>query len=295
MSISANDVKTLREKTGAGMMDCKKALSECGGDFEQAVDFLKKQGLAKAEKKGDRVAAEGLIFFKADAGLLTLLELNCETDFVARNEDFQKFGQNLAELVHAKKPASVEAALELDWNGLKVSQVVAEAVAKIGEKINVRRFEYVTPKEGGKLGSYVHMAGRIVAVAEISGNVAEDLIRDICMQITAMNPQYVDKSQVPENVLEREKAIYVDQMKDSGKPANILDKIIAGKLDKFAQEISLNQQVFVKDPSGKKTIADYLKAADAQAKVVQFVRYAVGEGIEKRQDDFASEVAKMVS
>lgn len=295
MSISATDVKNLREKTSAGMMDCKKALTECGGDFDKAVDLLKAQGLAKAEKKGDRIAAEGLIFFKTDEDRVTLLELNCETDFVAKNDDFQKLGNEMVSLLHGKKTLSVNEALALDLGGQSVQNRLAELVAKIGEKISLRRIHAVVPKSGGKLGSYIHMGGRIVVVAEVTGNVTAEHIKDVCMQVAAMNPQFADKSEVPQDVLAREKAICVEQLKDSGKPANILDKIIAGKLDKFAQDISLNQQIFVKAPSGKKTVADYLKGIDKAARVVQFVRYAVGEGIEKKQDDFASEVAKMVS
>lgn len=295
MSISANDVKSLREKTGAGMMDCKKALTESHGDFEQAVDFLKKQGLAKAGQKGERVAAEGLVFYKSDASQATLLELNCETDFVSRNEDFRKLGEDLVALLHDKQTLRLDDVLTLDLGGVKVSERLSEAVTKIGEKISLRRVQTVTPKSGGKLGAYVHMDGRIVVVAEVTGNVNDELIKDVCMQVTAMNPLYVDKSEVPQEALDREKVIYLDQLRDSGKPKNILEKIVAGKLDKFAQEISLHQQLFVKDPSGKKTILDHLKDTDKTARVVQFVRYAVGEGLEKRKDDFADEVAKMVS
>lgn len=295
MSILATDVKNLREKTGAGMMDCKKALTECGGDLEKAFDFLKTQGLAKAEKKGGRIAAEGLIFFKTEDSRVTLLELNCETDFVARNDDFQKLGNELVSLVHGKKTVTVDDALALDLSGQSVQNRIAELVTKIGEKISLRRIHSMAAKSGGKLGSYIHMGGRIVVVAELTGNVTADHIKDVCMQVAAMNPQFTDKSEVPQDVLAREKAICVEQARESGKPANILEKIIVGRLDKFAQDISLNQQIFVKDPSGKKTVADHLKGVDKAARVVQFVRYAVGEGIEKKRDDFAGEVAKMVS
>jgi elongation factor Ts len=295
MSITASDVKNLREKTGAGMMDCKKALMETGGDFEQAIDYLKKQGLAKAGKKGDRIAAEGLVFAKIAPERAVMVELNCETDFVAKNEDFLKAGAALADLFCKSNPASLEDALQLTIDGVSVEEKVNSLVAVIGEKITLRRFKTVTPKSGGRVGGYIHMGGKIVVLSEVTGaNVTDEAIKDVSMQVAAMNPKYVDKSQVSQDEVQREKAIFVEQLKSEGKPAEILEKILQGKLDKFASEISLMQQVFVKDPSGKKTVAQFLKDLDPQSKVVQFERFAVGEGIEKRQENFAEEVAKMM-
>lgn len=295
MAITAQDVKNLREKSGAGMMDCKKALDEAGGDFETAIDILKKQGLAKAGKKSDRIAAEGLVFSKITAEKAAMVELNCETDFVAKNEDFLRSGKALAELFWTKAPASLEDALKLPIEGTTVEEFVNGLVAKIGEKISLRRFHVMAPREGGRIGGYVHMNGKIVVVAEVTGpKTTDEVIKDVCMQAAAMSPKYVDKSEVSSDVLAREKAVFLDQLKESGKPAEMLEKIVLGKLDKFASEISLLQQIFVKDPSGKKTVAQFLKDVDPAAKVVRFERFAVGEGIEKKQENFADEVAKMV-
>jgi elongation factor Ts len=296
MSISAQDVKNLREKTGAGMMDCKTALNESGGDFEKAVDFLKKQGLAKAVKKGDRIAAEGLIFAKVAASEAILLELNCETDFVAKNDDFIKLGNQLADIVLKSKPASVDEALGLKVGAQTAQDLINSLIAVIGEKISLRRFTILKPQQSGKMGFYSHMGGKMAVLLEVTGGfIGDDTIKDLAMQVVAMSPQYIDKSEVPVSVMDREKAIQLETLKTSGKPVEILEKIIVGKLDKFASEMSLLQQVFIKDTTGKKTVAQHLKEIDPTTKIVQFKRYAVGEGIEKKKDDFAEEVAKMVS
>lgn len=295
MSFTAADVKTLREKTGAGMMDCKKALQDAAGNFEAAIDLLKTQGLAKAIKKGDRVAAEGLVFNKAAGATGVLLELNCETDFVAKNDDFLKLGAELVELVLVNKPADVAAALAMKTSAGTVEEKINGLVAVIGEKISLRRFVTMNAKAGGRIGAYIHTGGKIVVLAEVSGAaVTEEMVRNIGMQAAAMNAAYIDKSEVPDEIIAREKAIQLEALKDSGKPAEILEKIVVGKLDKFASEMSLMQQAYIKDGSGKKTVAQYLKESDPSAKIVQFTRYQVGEGIEKKKDDFADEVAKMV-
>lgn len=294
MSISAQAVKDLREKTGAGMMDCKKALSEANGNFEAAVEFLKKQGLAKAVKKGDRVAAEGLIFSKVEGSMGLLLELNCETDFVSKNEDFLKLGNKLAELIAVKKPANAEIALALPLDDKTVQDVINENISLIGEKLSLRRTQIMNAKDGGKIALYNHAGGRIAVLVEIKGDkVTEELCRDVAMHAAAMNPAYLTKSDVPADVLAKEKAIKIDQLRESGKPENMLEKIVQGQLDKFASEMSLSQQIFVKDPAGKKTVEQHVKDVDSSAKIVQFVRFAVGEGIEKKVDDFAEEVKRM--
>lgn len=290
MSISAQDVKTLREQTGAGMMDCKKALQETGGDFEKAIDFLKKTGLAKAAKKSSRVAAEGLVFSKVTPEKAVLAEVNCETDFVSKNEDFQKFGEALVNLIHSSDVTDIEGALELSMNAGTVSDKIKSLIAVIGENINFRRMQVIQPTQG-KLGHYIHTGGKIVVVAEATGNLDEGTIKDVCMQVAAMSPQFVDKSQVPQDILEREKKIFKEQLLETGKPEEVVEKILVGKLDKFAGEISLLQQTFVKD--SKKTVAQFLKDQDPQATITRFVRMGVGEGVEKREDDFAAEVAKM--
>ncbi|EKD50679.1 MAG: Elongation factor Ts [uncultured bacterium] len=295
MSINAQDVKTLREKTGAGMMDCKKALTESNGNFEEAVDYLKKQGLAKAVKKGGRIAADGLVFSTIAGSTGLVLELNCETDFVARTDDFVNFGNQLVQTILKNKPTSLEEALAVKMDERTIEESLNDKIAKIGEKLSLRRFKIVTAKAGGKLGLYSHAGGKIAVLLEVTGDKIDDeVIRNLAMQITAMSPQYTDKSEVPQDILDREKEIQLAQLIESGKPANILEKIIVGKLDKFAGEMSLMQQSYVKDSSGKTSVAAYLKTVDPQAKVVQFLRYEVGEGLEKRKDDFAQEVASMV-
>lgn len=295
MAISAQDVKNLREKTGAGMMDCKKALNESEGDFEKAVEYLKKAGLAKAVKKSGRVAAEGLIFSKVDGNEAVLLELNCETDFVAKNDQFIEFGKKLADFFLEKKPASLEEALTLELEGNAVKDKITDMVSVIGENISLRRVESVKGGDASKIGGYNHMDGKIVVLVEMEGEkISDELIKDLGMQIAAMSPQYIDKTEVPSSVLEKEKAFHLEQMQDSGKPAEILEKIVQGKLNKFASEMSLLQQAYVKDTGGKKTVEQHIKEIAPGAKVKKFFRYAVGEGIEKKEDDFASEVAKMV-
>ena len=294
MSISAQDVKSLREKTGAGMLDCKKALQEAEGNMDSAIEFLKKQGLAKAVKKGDRIAAEGLVFAAGDANQAALVEINCETDFVAKNDDFLALGAKLAEVIKANDPADLEAALALDIDGKSALDYINEKIAVIGENIRLRRFQVLKASDAAQIITYNHNNGKIFVAIEIAGdNVNADWGRDVCMQIAAMAPQYLDKSEVPASVIEAEKEIRKVQLLESGKPENMLDKILAGQLDKFAGEMSLLQQVYVKDMGGKKKVADYIKECDPTAKVNRFVRFAVGEGIEKRQEDFAEEVAKM--
>lgn len=294
MSFTANDVKTLRERTGAGMMDCKKALTDCQGNMEAAIDFLKKQGLAKAVSKSGRVAAEGLIFSKIEGATGLLVELNCETDFVAKNDDFLKLGKEIADAIFTAKPASQEEALKLSVGGQSIEERTNGLTAVIGERIHMRRFEFFTAKKGGKLGGYVHGGGKIVVIMEVTGSaVTDDVIKDLCMQVTAMNPQFVDKSEVPADVIEREKAIRIEQLKESGKPADMLEKIVVGQMNKFAGEISLNQQIFFKDAAGKLSCQDHLKKVDPQASIVSFMRLQVGEGVEKKKDNFAEEVAKM--
>ncbi|MCP5464202.1 MAG: elongation factor Ts [Deltaproteobacteria bacterium] len=293
MSITAQDVKALREKTGAGMMDCKKALQESNGNMDEAIDFLKKQGLAKAVKKGDRVAAEGLIFTKVGSGEAALVELNCETDFVAKNDDFINLGNKIAESILAQKPSSLEEALKLSLGEQTIEEAINSAIAVIGEKISLRRFELFSAKESGDITLYDHNGGKIAVLIETLGEKVVDVARDVAMQIAAMAPQYLDASEVSQEVLDKEKEVQIELLKQEGKPENMIEKIVQGKLNKFAGEISLLQQVYVKDMGGKKKVADVIKETDANGKVVQFCRYAVGEGIEKKQDDFADEVAKM--
>ena len=298
MTITAESVRDLREKTGAGMMDCKKALVSSEGDFERALEILRKQGLAAANKKAGRIASEGIIVvaLSTDSRKAAMLELNSETDFVAKNDDFKKFGEDLAHLILQKNPASVE---ELSGFILGGSETVTDRlnllISKIGEKISLRRFACEEASANEKLGSYIHLGSKIGVVVRINGkNISDTLIKEVAMHVAASHPLYLKRQEIPETILAKEREIYLEQMKDSGKPANILEKIIEGKLSKFASDICLADQIFIKDPTGKKTVAQVLKEVDPSLQVLSFTRYQVGEGIEKKKEDFAAEVAKMV-
>lgn len=288
-TITASAVKDLREKTGAGMMDAKKALEEADGDFEKAVDILRKKGLSAAAKKADRVAAEGMIAASYQAGgkVGVIAEVNSETDFVAKNEQFQKFARGVAELVADRNPADVSALLQLDMSGENVEARRQALVQKIGENIAIRRF--VRFQTDGRLAMYLH-GSRIGVMVEYSGG-DEELGKDIAMHIAAANPLYLTREAVPADALERERAIYEAQARESGKPANVIGKIVDGKLEKFFSDNCLMEQVFIKDPEGKLRIKNLLKQKGGGTVVRRFVRYQLGEGIEKKKACFAEEVA----
>jgi elongation factor Ts len=288
-TISASAVKDLREKTGVGMMEAKKALDEAGGDFEKAVDILRKKGLSAAAKKSARVASEGMIASSvAGAGKTgVLIEVNSETDFVAKNEEFQKFSKGLAELVAAMKPADVAALSKLDIGGENVEAKRNALVQKIGENIAIRRF--VTFETSGRIAVYLH-GNRIGVMVDYAGG-DDQLGKDLAMHIAAANPQFLSRETVPSGVLDRERAVYEAQAKESGKPAAVIGKIIEGKLEKFYTDNCLVDQVYIKDPDGKIRIKDVLKKAGPSVAVNQFVRYQLGEGIEKKKESFAEEVA----
>jgi elongation factor Ts len=288
-TISASAVKDLREKTGVGMMEAKKALEEAGGDFEKAVDILRKKGLSAAAKKSTRVASEGMIASSvAGAGKTgVLIEVNSETDFVAKNEEFQKFSKGLAELVAAMKPADVAALSKLDIGGENVEAKRNALVQKIGENIAIRRF--VTFETSGRIAVYLHGNRIGVMVDFTSGD--EQLGKDLAMHIAAANPQILSRETVPSGVLDRERTVYEAQAKESGKPAAVISKIIEGKLEKFYTDTCLVDQVYIKDPDGKLRIKDVLKKAGPNVAVNRFVRYQLGEGIEKKKESFAEEVA----
>lgn len=293
MAVTAEAVKVLRERTGAGMMECKKALVETNGDLDAAAELMRKSGLAKADKKAARVAAEGVIVIErsADGKRAAVVEVNCETDFVAREQDFQAFAANVAKVVLAHQPASVEAlsALSLD-TGSSVDETRRVLIAKIGENVSVRRFTVVDAP--AVVGAYLH-GNRIGAlVAMKSGDDA--VAKDIAMHVAAINPARVSASEVPAEEVEKERAIFIDQAKSdpktTGKPQEIVDKIIDGKVRKWLAEITLLGQPFVKDD--KQTVEQYLKKAGGE--VLSITRYEVGAGIEKKQEDFAAEVMKQV-
>jgi len=288
-TISAGAVKDLREKTGVGMMEAKKALEEAGGDFEKAVDILRKKGLSAAAKKAARVASEGMIAASIQGGGTTgvLIEVNSETDFVSKNEEFQAFAKGLAELVAGKKPADGAALSQLLLGGENVEAKRNALVQKIGENITIRRF--VCYETAGRIAVYLH-GNRIGVMVDYTGG-DEQLGKDLAMHIAAANPQFLSRETVPADVLGRERAVYDAQAKESGKPAAVISKIVEGKLEKFYSDTCLVDQVYIKDPDGKLKIKDLLKKAGENIKLNRFVRYQLGEGIEKKKENFAEEVA----
>ncbi|MBO5650593.1 MAG: elongation factor Ts [Selenomonas sp.] len=284
MAITAAMVKELREKTGAGMMDCKKALTATDGDAAKAIDWLREKGIAKAEKKAGRVAAEGAVgaFVAADGKTGCVVEINCETDFAAGNDQFKELLAKIAEHIVATKPADLDALNDSEIDGKKVSTLITEATATIGEKISLRRFACYETE--GKLASYIHMGGKIGVLVNLTGG-DEQLGKDIAMQIAAAAPMAVDRDGVDASALEHEKEVLRKQAEEEGKPANIIERMVEGRINKFYKEVCLNEQIFVKD--SEKTIKDVL----GDVKVTEFTRFQLGEGIEKKQDDFAAEVA----
>lgn len=282
ITITAKQVKELRDRTAAGMMDCKKALVEAEGDIELAIENMRKSGAVKAAKKAGRVAAEGVILAKIEGGVALIAEVNCETDFVAMDKSFLAFANKIAEIALANKVASVEALNELAYDGETVEVARANLVSKIGENISIRRLQVV---EGENLGAYVH-GGKIGVITVLKGGDA-DLAKDIAMHVAAAAPQYVKPEDVPADVVAKEKEIQLAIAVESGKPEAIAEKMVAGRMAKFSGEVSLTGQPFIKDPSIK--VAKLLK--DAGAEVVSFIRLEVGEGIEKKVEDFAAEVA----
>ena len=284
MAITAAMVKELREKTGAGMMDCKKALTATDGDAAKAIDWLREKGIAKAEKKAGRVAAEGAVgaFVAADGKTGCVVEINCETDFAAGNDQFKELLAKVAEHIVATKPADMDALNDSEIEGKKVSALITEATATIGEKISLRRFACYETE--GKLASYIHMGGKIGVLVNLTGG-DDQLGKDIAMQIAAAAPMAVDRDGVDASALEHEKEVLRKQAEEEGKPANIIERMVEGRINKFYKEVCLNEQIFVKD--SEKTIKDVL----GDVKVTEFTRFQLGEGIEKKQDDFAAEVA----
>jgi elongation factor Ts len=290
MNITADAVKQLRERTGAGMMECKKALVETKGDLDAAADLMRKQGLAKADKKASRVAAEGVVVVEksSDAHTAAMVEVNCETDFVAREQDFRGFAQAVAARALASRPASLEALLEAKLeSGESIEERRRALIAKIGENISVRRFVVLTSPD--HLGAYVH-GTRIGALVSVKGGEPQ-LAHDLAMHVAASNPKYLSQAQVPADVIAKEREILTEQAQGEGKPPEIVAKMVEGRLRKSLGEITLAGQPFVKDPDV--TIEKLLKAAKAE--VTGYERFEVGAGIEKKQEDFVAEVMAQVS
>lgn len=287
MDISAAQVKELRERTGAGMMDCKKALVEAGGDIDAAIEAMRKSGVAKAAKKAGRVAAEGGIVIQTNAAgdQAVIVEVNSETDFVAKDANFQNFSNAVADTVLANAPADLDGlnAMQLSGSDETVEEARQQLIIKIGENISVRRF-ILHPRQGDYLASYLH-GSRIGVLVDMEGG-SEELARDIAMHIAASRPTCISEDEIPAEMLEQEKRIFAAQARESGKPDDIIEKMVTGRIAKYKKEITLEGQPFVKDPD--QTVGQLLQAA--KAKVRDFIRYEVGEGIEKKSDDFASEV-----
>ena len=293
MAFTAKDVMTLRELTGAGMMDCKKALTECEGDFEKAKDFLREKGLAAAAKKASRIAAEGIVgaFVTADCGVV--VEINCETDFVAKTDNFKALVDAAAVQIAKANPADVDALLEQESvaePGKQFRAVVNEAIAKIGEKISIRRFT----RYEGHVDSYIHLGGKIGVLVETdvapADDAAREAIHDVCLQIAAAKPSYVRKDEVPAAEVEHEKEILIAQAKNEEKPKPdaIIEKMVTGRIEKYYKDVCLLEQPFVKEQDI--TVAKMLKQCGQDIQILRFTRYEMGEGLTKRQDDFAQEV-----
>ena len=291
--ITAALVKELREKTGAGMMECKKALTETNGDIEKAIEFLRERGIAKAAKKSDRIAAEGLVlgYVSDDKKVGAVVEVNSETDFVAQNDEFRTFVEAVAKQIVVKNPKSVEELLEqesIEVAGKNISEVLIDKTAKIGEKLSIRRFVRFE-NENGLIEKYIHGDGKIAVLVNMEGGDS-NLAKDVCMQIAAARPEFLDRDSVPEERLNKEMEILKVQAMNEGKPENIAEKIVQGRLGKFYSEICLVEQEFVKNPDMK--ISELLKSNNA--KIVEFTRIEKGEGIEKREENFAEEVMKQI-
>ena len=304
MAISAKDVQKLREMTGVGMMDCKKALTATEGDFDKAIEFLREKGLATATKKAGRIAAEGMAYAAAIDGMGVVVEVNAETDFVAKNDKFVEFVKGVAATVAACKPADLDALMECKYNGtdLTVTQQQQEMVLVIGENIKVRRFHIF---EGGISVPYIHAGGKIGVLVNLETNLTAEQVtecgKDVAMQIAALNPRFWDKSQVTEETLAEEKKIMMVQMandpKMANKPEQVLVKIVEGKLGKFYENNCLLEQAYVKDDSMSvaKYVASVAKELGGSIKVTGYVRFDKGEGIEKREEDYGAEIAKMIN
>ncbi|TFB23183.1 elongation factor Ts [Filobacillus milosensis] len=293
MAITAQMVKELREKTGAGMMDCKKALTETDGDLDKAVEFLREKGMAKAAKKADRVAAEGSAHIVSEGNTAVIIEVNCETDFVTKNDQFKTLLNDLATHLLKFKPATLEEAMgqKLHGEGEDLETYIKSAIAKIGEKISLRRFEILEKDDNAAFGEYLHMGGRIGVLTLLEGTTEEQVAKDVAMHTAAVNPRYVSRDEVPEEEVNKEREVLKQQALNEGKPENIVEKMVEGRLRKFYEEICLLEQEFVKDPDQK--VKQFVESKGATVKT--FVRYEVGEGMEKREENFAEEVMNQVN
>ena len=288
---NASDVKNLREKTGAGMLDCKKALEECNGEIEKAIDWLREKGIAKAAKKTDRIAAEGLSEIFINGNKAVVLEVNSETDFVAKNEEFKNFVKIVGETILNSNAKTMEEANKLEVNGETIETLTIALTAKIGEKISIRRFEILEKSDEEAFGSYIHMGGRIASLVKITGSDS-NVAKEVAMHAAAMRPLYVNESEVPTDVLDKEKEIMRQELLNEGKPADRIDNILVGKVRKYYEDVCLENQIYVK-AENKETVGKFLE--NNNSKLLAMVRFEVGEGMEKRNDNFAEEVMNQIN
>ena len=286
--ISASMVKELRELTGAGMLDCKKALDEVNGNMEEAITYLREKGISKAQKKSSRIAAEGLALSKVNGNKAVIVEVNSETDFVAKNEEFIKLINAIADTLLESNAKTVEEALELKYEDKTINDLIIEKISTIGEKLSLRRFEIVEKKDSEVFGTYSHLNGKIVTLDVLSSD--EELAKDIAMQIAAMRPSYLSKEDVPSEVVEKERTILKETAVNEGLAENKIDMIVNGRLNKFYEEICLLEQGFIKE--NKMKVSKYVESKNS--KILSFVRYEVGEGMEKKEENFADEVMKQM-
>ena len=289
--ISASLVKELREKTGAGMLDCKKALEATNANIEEAINWLREKGISKAAKKAERIAAEGLAAIYTEGNVAAIVEVNSETDFVAKNSEFVSMVDAILKAIVKNDPKTNEDVLALNVDGMTINDLIVEKTAKIGEKLSFRRFTRIEKKDSEVFGEYIHMGGKI-AVLTVIDNASSEVAREVAMHAAAMRPLYTKSSEVPTDVLEKEKAIMREQLINEGKPAERIDGILVGKVKKYYEEVCLENQIFVK-AQNKETVAEYV--ANNGGTITTMIRYEVGEGMEKREENFAEEVAKQMN
>ena len=287
--ISASMVKELRETTGAGMLDCKKALEESNGNMEEAITWLREKGISKAAKKSSRIAAEGLALAKVKGNKAIILELNSETDFVAKNEEFKNLINIIADTVLDSDATTVEEASKLTVDGKTIEELIVEKISTIGEKLSFRRFEVIEKKDSEVFGTYSHMGGKIVALTLLTSN--EEVAKDVAMQVAAMHPLYLNREVVPSEVVEKERTILKETAVNEGLAENKIDMIVNGRLNKYFEEVCLVDQGFIKE--NKTKVSKYVE--NNKSEILKFVRYEVGEGMEKREENFADEVMKKIN
>lgn len=288
--ISASLVKDLREKTGAGMLDCKKALEACEGNIDASIDWLREKGISKAAKKADRIAAEGIASINVDGNKAVILEVNSETDFVAKNEEFKQLVDLIAKAILNNDVKNTEDVLKITDNNMSIEDQIIAKTSKIGEKLSFRRFEKVIKNDSEVFGAYLHMGSKIAVLTVLEG-ANETVAKDVAMHIAAMHPLYINAAEVPTEVLDKEKEIMKEQLINEGKPSDRIESILIGKVKKYYEDVCLENQIFIK-AENKETVLDYVN--NNGGKIIKMIRFEVGEGMEKRNENFAEEVAKQM-